>query len=72
MPRNDIDRFVVLKTKGVDGVSSPRLAIREPTDYLAPLVKDGSSLRVPSDDPEPAAAVLRLNNQLMNPSGGPV
>jgi hypothetical protein len=51
--------------KGEEGVSSPRLGIREPYDYPALLMKDGSSMRVPSKEPEPAAEALRLNNQLL-------
>ena len=54
VPRTDIDRFVVLKTKGEEGVSSPRLGIREPNDYLALVMKDGSSMRVPGKQPDPA------------------
>jgi len=65
VPRSDIDRFTTLKTKGEEGVSSPRLGIREPNDYLALLMKDGSSMRVPSKEPEPAVEALRLNNQLL-------
>lgn len=67
--RPEIDRFVVLKSKGEEGVSSPKLGIREPHDYLALLLKDGTSVRVPSKDPEPAAAALRLNNELLNEAG---
>lgn len=66
--RSDVDRFVVLKTRGEEGVSSPRLGIREPHDYVA-LLKDDSSVRVPSKDPEPAAAALRLNNELLSRHG---
>lgn len=62
----DIDRFTVLKKKGEDGASSPRLGIREPYDYLALLMKDGSSMRVPSKDPEPAAEALRLTTNYSN------
>ena len=67
--RSDIDRFVVLKTRGEDGVSPPRLGIREPYDYVALLMKDGRSVRVPSKDAEPAAAALRLNNELLAGQG---
>jgi hypothetical protein len=69
VPRTDIDSFVVLKTRGEEGVSSPRLGIQEPHDYVALLMKDGSSVRVPSKDPEPAAAALRLNNELLSGQG---
>lgn len=65
VPRKDVDRFTVLKTKGEEGVSSPRFGIREPDDYLALLMTDGSSMRVPNKDPDPAAEALRLNNQLL-------
>jgi hypothetical protein len=64
VPRTEIDRFAVLKTKGEEGVSSPRLGIREPHHYLAMLMKDGSSMRVPGKQPDPAAEALSLNNQL--------
>lgn len=66
MLRRDIERFVVLKAKGEEGVSAPRLGIREPHDHVALLMKDGHSLRVPSKDPEPAAVVRRLNNGLLH------
>jgi hypothetical protein len=36
-------------------VSSPRLGLREPYDYPAMLMKDGSSMRVPSKETDPAA-----------------
>jgi hypothetical protein len=63
--RTEVDRFVVLKTRGEEGVSSPRLGIREPSEYLALLMKNGDSISVPSSDPEPARAALRLNNELL-------
>ncbi len=66
VPRTDIERFAVLRTKGEEGVSSPRLGIREPSDYLALVMKDGSSVRVPGKQPDPAAEALRLNNQLLH------
>jgi hypothetical protein len=65
VPRQDIDRFAVLRTRGEEGVSSPRPGIREPHDYVALLRKDGSSVQVPSSGSEAAAAVLRLNNELL-------
>jgi hypothetical protein len=65
IPRTEVDRFVVLKTRGEEGVSSPRLGLREPNDYLALLMKDGHSICVPSSDPEPPRAALRLNNELL-------
>ena len=65
-PRRDIDRFVVLKTRGEEGVNSRIPGIREPYYYLALLMKDGSSVHVPSKDQEPAAEALRLNNELIN------
>jgi hypothetical protein len=64
VPLGEVDRFTVLKTRGEEGVSSPRLGIREPYDYVALLLKDGRSMRVPSTDPEPSREVLRLNNLL--------
>jgi hypothetical protein len=69
-PRRDVDQFVVLTTEGEDGVGAPKLGIREPYDYLALRLKDGSSVRVPSTDPEPATAALRLNNELLDQPGG--
>ena len=66
VPRQDVERFAVLQSKGEDGVSSPRLGIKEPHDYLALLLKDGGSIRLPSNDQEPAAEALSLNNQLLN------
>jgi hypothetical protein len=61
--RSEVDRFVVARTKGEEGVSS-RLGIREPYDYLALLTKDGRTIRLPSIDREPARAALSLNNEL--------
>jgi hypothetical protein len=55
VPRKDIDRFTVLKAKVEEGVSSPRLGLREPYDYPAMLMKDGCSMRVPSKETDPAA-----------------
>jgi hypothetical protein len=55
----------VLKVKGEEGVSSPRLCIRESYGYPALLMKDGSSMRVPGKEPEPAAEALSLINQLL-------
>ena len=59
----------MLKTRGEEGVSSPRLGIREPYDYVALLMKYGRSVRVPSEDPEPVAVALRLNNELLAGQG---
>ena len=66
VPRSGVDSFVVLKTRGEQGVNSPRLGIREPRDYVALLMKDGHCVRLPNKDPEPAAAALRLNNELLS------
>ncbi len=68
--RPDVERFVVLRSRGEEGVSAPKLGIREPYDYVALLLKDGTSVRVPSKDPEPAAAALHLNNALLDQGGG--
>jgi hypothetical protein len=61
----EVDRFAVLQTRGEEGASSPRLGIKEPRDKLALLLKDGSSIRVPNNDPEPATEALNLNDQLL-------
>jgi hypothetical protein len=63
VPRGEVDRFDVLRTKGEEGVSVPRLGIRGPHDYLALLLKDGSSIRVAWSGDLKAGA-LRLNNEL--------
>jgi hypothetical protein len=68
--RGDIDRFAVLKTKDDDGFA-PLIWIgsltwpREPQDYVALLMKNGSSARVSKMGSESAALALRLNNELL-------
>ena len=64
IPRSDVDRFEVMD-KGDDGLW--QLAARTPNmrlSYLALLLKDGRSLRVPSKG-QPAVVALRLNNELL-------
>ena len=70
MPRSEIDRFAVLKSKGEEGVGpliwiGPLTWPREPYDYVALLLKNGSSVRVPSKGSEPSVLALRLNNELL-------
>jgi hypothetical protein len=60
VPRGEVDRFDVLQTKG-EGV---RLrGPQGPLDYLALLLKDGTSIGVPCEG-DPRLAALRLNNEL--------
>jgi hypothetical protein len=68
--RTDVDRFVALKTREENSDASlvdllpfvPGFRVR--SHYLALLMKDGSSVRVPTKI-EPAAQALRLNNELL-------
>jgi len=63
IPRGDVDRFDVLKTKGEDDMEDYFRGLLAPHNYLALLMRDGTSIRVPY--PESLdQAVLRLNNEL--------
>jgi len=60
VPRGEVDRFDVQQTEG-EGV---RLrGPQGPLDYLALLLKDGTSVGVPCGR-DPQLAALRLNNEL--------
>jgi hypothetical protein len=68
--RRDIDRFAVLK-QGKEGGVAPLIWLgrltwpREQYDYVVLVMKNGSSVRVPSKGSEPAVLALRLNNELL-------
>jgi hypothetical protein len=62
--RGDTDRFDVLRTKGEeDMVGYFRGGFLAPHNYLALLLKDGTSIRVPCGAALDRAS-LRLNNEL--------
>lgn len=63
VPRRDVDRFDILQTKGEEGTEGIARGAFAPHDYLAVLLKDGTSIRVPWSG-ELNAAALRLNNEL--------
>ncbi len=63
IPRSDVVRFDALKTDE-DGFRGLVLNIPVRSHYLALLMKDGRSVRVPSRD-QASVAALRLNNELL-------
>lgn len=63
VPSSDVDRFDILQTKGEEGTEDIARGIFAPHAYLAVLLKDGTSIRVPWSG-ELTAAALRLNNEL--------
>jgi hypothetical protein len=64
IPRSEVDRFDSLKTRSEDGFSVSELfGVIGRSHYSGLLMKDGRSFRVPTNT-EPAAAALRLNNEL--------
>lgn len=68
IPRSDIERFSVLKK--VRSEAFPLVFIgplewpRGSYDYVALLMKDGSSIPVPGRGSDPSLLALRLNNEL--------
>ena len=71
VPRREIDRFDVLKKGSEENAGTliwiwgPLMWPREPYDYVALLMKDGSSMRVPTRGGQPSVVAIRLNNELI-------